>query len=78
MGLFGIISNITNGINAVGQGVGYATQAYNWFSGLHLSGAALLIIAGLLIFVGDKIAKGIIYIIAFIMIILALASFGLI
>ncbi len=81
----GLISSITSWLSGLAQGAqvtsqaaGTAYSAWSWFTGLHLSGTALLIIAALLILLGGKIAKGIIYIIAFILIIMALASFGLI
>lgn len=71
------ISNLISGAQATGQAVGTATSIYTWFTSLHLSATALLIIAALLFIFGGKVAKGVVYLVAFIMIILALIGLGI-
>lgn len=72
------LSSFISGAQTTGQTVGTASSIWSWFTGLHLSALALFVIAALLIIFGGKVAKGLVYIIAFILIILGLISVGVI
>ena len=78
MGLISSLNNITTIIGASQQAASTFGGIWSWFTGLHLSAVALFVIAGLLLLLGGKVAKGIVYLIAFILIIIALITMGVI
>ena len=68
MGIISSISNTINGAKSAYSVYTTASSLWNQFTSLHLSSLALVIIAILLILFGGKLAKGITYLIAFVLI----------